>query len=594
MIYLLSICLALTLNIPAFLLSKKFNMYISGSFIFLLELVLYVFFGFFAASQISVIVVMLMHIILCFASVVCVVLSYRHDNLLKTQVRDFVIVISVTLMLSIFSFKYINQFVPLMPLSGVVNQLEIVQNTYAGNFTGQLGIVSFLTEVLHIFIKNVTPIKLVDCYIEFNTVVFIYLLGDIIAALYRLNENKFKSRNIGLVVFSSFLICLEFFKFNFMTYIQIIIPITLFFFYAIFGVRRLRLFVIVPLLSLFCFNISNKVALIISAIIILCIFANVLVQRLGLKKHFNCCLLILFGLSVLSAYFLNDNFVETFSRIMMPRQDAIFISFVNMKQPTIIMVCLLLFMIVYQVVEINNISSLVLTTASISLNYFLLRSFANNIELFQSLLFVFFNPVMLCLCFNDLPFTFDTDKAMLITFCLLLYIIPNKLSDNPYYLESEYGFNKLLRINSTELDVYKYLNDFRTDDKSVVKVVSQAPFTKGFVPNVELLEEYRVMATRCQYCDVFESDLHEPNELINIFTYREYAGNQIFIEAPKFNEAAELLFQNNFDFVILKKNQLIEINETWVELYQALLNRYKVIFDNEEFVLLDRIYEKKA
>ena len=83
-------------------------------------------------------------------------------------------------------------------------------------------------------------------------------------------------------------------------------------------------------------------------------------------------------------------------------------------------------------------------------------------------------------------------------------------------------------------------------------------------------------------------NLHELSSLVNIFAFREFGGNVLFIEQPYYENGCNLLNENNIDLLILRQDQTIEVNGEWYKLADYYLQCNSKIYENSTYVVLKR------
>ena len=130
--------------------------------------------------------------------------------------------------------------------------------------------------------------------------------------------------------------------------------------------------------------------------------------------------------------------------------------------------------------------------------------------------------------------------------------------------------------------------------KDRFKIISQHPLTNAFVSNVELLYDREHINNLCQHCNVFDENIHKPDKLTNIFDYREYADNTLYIEKPSYENACHLLSENDYQYIVVGIDQYVNVNGHYINYPDLLSNCYpdllsncaSVIFKNDAYMLL--------
>ena len=90
----------------------------------------------------------------------------------------------------------------------------------------------------------------------------------------------------------------------------------------------------------------------------------------------------------------------------------------------------------------------------------------------------------------------------------------------------------------------------------------------------------------CQHCNVFDENIHKPDKLTNIFDYREYADNTLYIEKPSYENACHLLSENDYRYIVVGIDQYVNVNGHYINYPDLLSNCASVIFQNDAYMLL--------
>ena len=208
-------------------------------------------------------------------------------------------------------------------------------------------------------------------------------------------------------------------------------------------------------------------------------------------------------------------------------------------------------------------------------------------------LYVIFNPYSLIQLFNGLAISFAIDKQRQAAISIgigliILYSSIGMMLTNPYYADYESANNALneARIGAEEYAIYAAINQDRGDDLRQLNIISQAPFTTAFIPNIDLLYTWQQRLNVCQYCDVEAMNIHMPDMLTNIFAWRDYADNRLFIESVDHSQSCPLLLQEDFDYLILDKSQTKNIDGVYMPLYERLDECSQRWYEGERYIVL--------
>lgn len=163
-------------------------------------------------------------------------------------------------------------------------------------------------------------------------------------------------------------------------------------------------------------------------------------------------------------------------------------------------------------------------------------------------------------------------------------------NDNPYTFDLDTAINPIYRIPENELEADLALEALVKKDGYRVRTISQAPFTKGFVNNINL--SFGISKTRefCRTCNVLEGPVEELSPIYNIFFLRDYADQMIFSVPADYDSACDLLFERNFKYLLLDKEQTRKENGVYVPVFHCLRACNDVVFENDRFVVMVNRY----
>lgn len=152
---------------------------------------------------------------------------------------------------------------------------------------------------------------------------------------------------------------------------------------------------------------------------------------------------------------------------------------------------------------------------------------------------------------------------------------------------TEETFDRLLKLNSNEIEVVEVMQEESNKSLDRPWVVSQMPYLKGYVNKIQL--KFGVGDTRniVKYSD--RNLLQpQPSELMNIFIERDFIGQYIFQEMPNYDRACEVLSEEDVSYIIIKTDQFKEQDETWVPIWLDMRACNEVVLKNDEYVVLRR------
>lgn len=233
----------------------------------------------------------------------------------------------------------------------------------------------------------------------------------------------------------------------------------------------------------------------------------------------------------------------------------------------------------------------ILTIVNPLVIYLTLNTYNQGFLIFQ----LFFNIGVFVLAIEPMEqYALKTNKTRLLiaSMCILSLTINKNLGEDTYQLNAVYNYadrnyNSTLRISNQVNDIFSKLNELTKYQEHRVKVISQVPLTLSYVSNIELLYGMDHINGLCQYCDVVGMNLHEPNQLTNIFSYREYADNRLYIEAPSYQNACSLVNDNQYEYLILDNTQYYFNGENYYPLSNVVSSCSRVIYSNENYTLLE-------
>ena len=482
-----------------------------------------------------------------------------------------------------FSNAYMSQ-VALLPLStnidGVGTAINYINNSVDLSTANYLTL--FFTSCISLLPNSVSFTTINPTVINFMQFILLLILTDFFIT--ELNDSfKFKKfeLSVALICCLSFLFGYEVLSFGFTN--QVYLLVFIFVCFDLLFKVEINLFIkVIALISiLFVFNLHVQGLLYLFFIILVAIYlsSNFKSSKAHIIKFL--VLIILVGFAIYGCLNGLNNFVE----LIKPNQQNLFIPYFNFDCHNIFVTGLITIFLVVSVRSFNKaitIISVVLIIIVISTNFV-----TNNASYLASFQYILFNPFVLGALFD---FTWIDEKYhasyLYGTLLLSMFALTFKGLVNPYHIEFE-NYNNFYRMENDEAEVYNYLYA-NYDFSNEVKLISQASNSQRYLPNVSIIDSFREQLTRCQYCDVYEMNLHEPSNLVNIFAFREFGGNVLFIEQPYYENGCNLLNQNNIDLLILRQDQTIEVNDEWYKLADYYLQCNSKIYDNSTYVVLKR------
>lgn len=531
--------------------------------------------------------------------------------------------------INIYNFKHL-----LFPI--VVGTLAML---YAGKYvhyvslTGDLDTISFLSS----FTNNQTPFyqffyslfNIFDLNHTINTIplfnsilVFLYFffLADSIYIYSHNNTIKIVSFLSYFVFFISFA-C---FKFPYIIYLWIVFPINIIFNYIdykkislpdsfIIAIAYLTIFVIINnsiistiiicltliinelsgyrndvryklimIVGLSTFIFTNLKVNIYTIAVIVLLLLLILVKILKIKNIIY--LLALITLTVL--IIIKPNF-DIFNLYTLDSSKILidFLNFESNKKFLIYTYIILLSISIISFKKFKRFNRQIILTLLIVFNPLILKILSTRLSYSFILLFLLFNPKTIELLFTNaysvmikynLSNNFIIASAILVAFCSSSVLYPN------IYDIYIYDDNPIHRMSEDELGVYTYIYDNNIDISG--NVVSQAPNTAAYLPNITLLNDYYY------YTQLPNNDISDaPNNLTNVFALRQYHDTKYFNQERNFEEAIEQLSYNNYTYMILRKDQTIIYNDNYLPLYLYYTSYYNIIYENDTYILMELI-----
>jgi len=195
---------------------------------------------------------------------------------------------------------------------------------------------------------------------------------------------------------------------------------------------------------------------------------------------------------------------------------------------------------------------------------------------------VLFNPVALIWMFSVIGI--NIHRYIKIGLIGMLIIISVQSQNTVYHFVFNRPDNSsyLDRINQNEVDVMNLLNTkIILEDLDRPSVISQIFYIKAYVKDIELPLSYSYY----RRLDVYGKVISAPNELWNIFIYRDFETMRIFDKYADYKNTCDYLVMSKVDFVLIARNQFYRENEDFVPLYIRVRDCATLIYENDDYLL---------
>ncbi len=217
---------------------------------------------------------------------------------------------------------------------------------------------------------------------------------------------------------------------------------------------------------------------------------------------------------------------------------------------------------------------------------FIIRFLTNFV--FYRLFELIFNLTTLAMFITEIKFNKYFDKILCVGLIILVLPFSFNQFKNNYsagMIASE-DYNPYYRITDSELELFKKFKEILNNERKIV--LTQVSSTKAYINNIELV--FSVFDTRVadQYNEVKKA---APSELLNIFFPRDFVGQVVYNTLPDYERMNELVVDNHIDYMILRKDQVILLDEnTYIELYLKLREIADIVYENDKYVIMDVKY----
>lgn len=533
-----------------------------------------------------------------FVTVLSILCLYKNTKTFNKQlIRLLIRMIFVTVISVVFFYFAIN-YTPFTSLGLKANKTISIITSLVGSSSvnlsePQLIIYSLIAKCMGVVSQD-SLLHVIKCCIYGLEFIFIFLSVDLMVSLYTFVRRK-SSYFIGYILAIGCLFTLTNLRFGYLIDLWLIFPIS----YVLLSGRNINednskfiqfvslFFILVSIFTL-TFSLTTSlsiVALLVLDLIITNSFDFVFTKCRKLIEYRWIILLGITGLSFLIAFYKHLDFTAIYNRVYFQVIQGELFYFINdysMQLAYAAIGCIGLVSIFINMGKVK-LSCGITVILFILVNPLVLTVVNNYVSDARFLLMLIFNPVS-CMYICEYITEIRLNNKEIVAVLVVLLSIDGSVAFNPYYVDSE-TYNKTYRIEQEEYELYEYMLT-TYDFSKETKVISQVPYTKVFLPNVTLLNEYEYLSSLCQYCDVVTDDIHSPNDATNIFAYREQPGTNLFVESADYAQACSIATYNDFEYLILRKDQTSVINEQWSLLYELMSSCYNLDYETEHYVVM--------
>lgn len=170
---------------------------------------------------------------------------------------------------------------------------------------------------------------------------------------------------------------------------------------------------------------------------------------------------------------------------------------------------------------------------------------------------------------------------------IMFYPILTNFNNNPFYYDLDEKIDFTYRIPQAELEADLQVAKIANDSYERIKVVSQAPYTKGLVKNIELLYDINYTRSFCKSCNVLEESINAPSALHNLFMLRDYADQQIYSDTIDWDNACAVQYDSNYKILLLSKGQTKLKEDYYDEIWHDMRACNDVIYEGESYVVME-------
>ena len=508
-------------------------------------------------------------------------------NLLKLKIAFFkslfykLVVLLLSFVFYYFFFNY-GQIQSLLPLTDISFGLSSGFNTFVNSsisfdFTNTLYI--FFGSYIRSFFSNDQFSSFIPTIIKVIQLSFNYCLISLVIDQIKTNYSTNKLYISGFILACGFLYSYEVGSFGYTVYMWNVLFAFQFFVLLYSKNYVTYLLNFITTFSVFTLNGINFQSLVVFLILNIAAIETFAENKAKVFSIFNLLIILI---SIVIFVCTDCNLMELIQLLTKPSTTNFTLSYFSFDLKTIFIVIVV--SLVMLVCLLKGKFLLVTISFAFFLNPLLLNNFKSNTALLLLIVSMAFTPSFVGMIVENIEDVNISDhNLVLCTLLLASWTTTGKLLINPYYESSV--LDATYRLDKDEVDIYTYIYD-NYDLSKEVNVISQAKLTNVYLPNSNIVDLYKDQFNRCQYCDVYEDNIHEPNKLVNIFAYREFGGNRLFIEEPEYSEVSSLLEKYNIDLLILRKDQSIEVEGGWLRLYDYVGQWMKIVYENDSYVLI--------
>lgn len=176
--------------------------------------------------------------------------------------------------------------------------------------------------------------------------------------------------------------------------------------------------------------------------------------------------------------------------------------------------------------------------------------------------------------------------VLIFTMVGLGFVILTRANDNPFQTDLDEPIDPIYRILTSELEADLALAQIANASAIRINVVSQAPFTKSIVRNINLLYGINTTRSFCTLCNINEAPVHQPSAMHNLFMLRDFADQAIYDEPIDWDNACSIEFEGDYKVLLLDRDQTKLKDGIYVEIWQDMRACNETIYEGEDYVVL--------
>lgn len=169
---------------------------------------------------------------------------------------------------------------------------------------------------------------------------------------------------------------------------------------------------------------------------------------------------------------------------------------------------------------------------------------------------------------------------------VLCYPIVVNFNDSPYLNELNEPIDATYRIPVSELEADLELAQIAHSSPIRINTIAQTSYTKAIVRNIRLLFDVNYTRSFCKTCNVLEGEINAPSELHNLFMERDFADQPIFADPINWDNACNLLFENEYKLMVLNKEQTKLKDGIYAQIWMDMRACNDQIFENDQYVVM--------